>query len=384
MIGFGFQQGAASPCHFFHPGWGVRVLVHGDDFVGAGPLEGIRKFQAAMRKAYECSVEEAGMNAGQPKELRVLGRVISFYSGGLRYEADQRHAEALAKSLGLSQANAVKTPWAKEGARPGGAAATRSAREKAGTGVNQPDEEQLEPLSDKEATTYRSLSARGNYLAMDRADLQFPVKELMRSMSSPHAENQEKLKRVARYLVGCPRMAQEFPWQRRPETMTVYGDSDFAGCQRTRKSTSGGCAMWGRHTVKSWSKTQSIIALSSGEAELAAVVRCSTEAMGLKSLLADFGVEVSLEVLSDATAAIGMVRREGLGKVRHLAVGDLWVQAKESSGDIKYRKVYGKDNPADLMTKGLSEDDIQKHLHMMGYRVLTGRHPLTPALKADG
>ena len=81
--------------------------------------------------------------------------------------------------------------------------------------------------------------------------------------------------------------------------------------------------MWGGCLVKIWSKTLSTIALSSGEAELAAVVKGATEALGLQAILEDFGIPVGLHLRSDATAAIGMVKREGLGKVRHLATADL-------------------------------------------------------------
>ena len=57
--------------------------------------------------------------------------------------------------------------------------------------------------------------------------------------------------------------------------------------------------------------------MSSGEAELAAVVRATAEGMGVVAMLKDFGIDAELEVRSDATAAIGMVQREGLGRVRH-------------------------------------------------------------------
>ena len=46
--------------------------------------------------------------------------------------------------------------------------------------------------------------------------------------------------------------------------------------------------------------------------------------MGLQSILSDFDLCGHVAIKSDATAAIGMVHRLGLGKVRHLAVGDLW------------------------------------------------------------
>ena len=69
--------------------------------------------------------------------------------------------------------------------------------------------------------------------------------------------------------------------------MKAYTDADWAGCRETRRSTIGGCAMLGRHTLKGWSKTQNLIALSSGEFELYASLKASAEALGLVSLLQD-------------------------------------------------------------------------------------------------
>ena len=106
----------------------------------------------------------------------------------------------------------------------------------------------------------------------------------------------------------------------------MFGDANFAGCHSTRKSTVGGVAMWSGQFVKACSKTLGVLALSSGESELAAVVRAATEGLGLQSILNDFCLCGHVAIESDATAAIGTVHRLGLGKVRHLAIGDLWVQ----------------------------------------------------------
>ena len=56
-----------------------------------------------------------------------------------------------------------------------------------------------------------------------------------------------------------------------------------------------------------------------------------------------------MELLSDATAAIGIVARLGIGKVRHLAVPDLWVQQMARSRRVSYSKVDGRLNPSELM-----------------------------------
>ena len=237
-------------------------------------------------------------------------------------------------------------------------------------------DEEDELLDGARRDRYMSLSARANFLAQDRQDLLFPAKELMRQMSSPSANDELKLKRVARYLKGIPRMVMEYRWGKVPDEITIYVDGDFAACRRTRKSTSGGVAMWGTGVLKAWSKTQLVLALSTGESELAAVVRGAAEGIGLRSCLADFGVHVQVLIRSDATAAMGIVKREGLGRVRHLAVADLWVQQRYKRGDIQLHKWPGPANPADLMTKGLDGSAITRHCTFMDTRSWRGRPAL--------
>ena len=79
--------------------------------------------------------------------------------------------------------------------------------------------------------------------------------------------------------------------------------------------------MMGGHVVKHWSTTQKVIALSSGEAGLSGVFQGACEGLGIQSLLIDLGVERELGLKADSSAAIGICRRLGLGKVRHLATG---------------------------------------------------------------
>ena len=69
-----------------------------------------------------------------------------------------------------------------------------------------------------------------------------------------------------------------------------------------------------RHTLKDWSKTQALMALSPGESELYAALKTSAEALGLISLLQDVGYRAKGEVWDDASAALNIINREGLGK----------------------------------------------------------------------
>ena len=76
--------------------------------------------------------------------------------------------------------------------------------------------------------------------------------------------------------------------------------------------------MWGTHIIKSWSSTQSVIALSSGEAEYYGMVKGASVGLGMQSVLRDFEINVKLTLKSDASAAIAIASRRGLGKVRHI------------------------------------------------------------------
>ena len=52
------------------------------------------------------------------------------------------------------------------------------------------------------------------------------------------------------------------------------------------------------------------------------------QGLGLQALARELGFEVALTLHSDATAAIGIARRRGMGKIRHLDCIDLWIQEK--------------------------------------------------------
>ena len=99
--------------------------------------------------------------------------------------------------------------------------------------------------------------------------------------------------------------------------------------------------MRGEHCVRHWSSTQTTIALSSGEAELSGIAKAMTYALGFQHMAKDLGFTFSIDVYSDAVAAIGIARRRGVGKIRHLDTTDLWVQAKIRSGALNLHKCWG-------------------------------------------
>ena len=138
--------------------------------------------------------------------------------------------------------------------------------------------------------------------------------------------------------------------------------------------------MLGEHTLKGWSKTQTLIALSSGESELYAALKASAEALGFVALLHDLGYKVRGEVWGDASAALGIINRRGLGKTRHIETGLLWIQQTAAEQRLKYYKVLGKENPADLYTKFLDAATTNIHTQKLGYIQVGGRSTEAPQL----
>ena len=143
--------------------------------------------------------------------------------------------------------------------------------------------------------------------------------------------------------------------------------------------------MHGNHLIKSWSINQSVIALSSGEAEYYGLVKAMSVAMGIVSLCEDLGVTFGkpIEVKTDASAAIGIASRIGLGKIRHIEVSQLWLQEKVRTGKVIITKVDTNCNLADALTKGVDASIIAKHLSGVGVVIRTDRHHLAPKVDED-
>ena len=91
------------------------------------------------------------------------------------------------------------------------------------------------------------------------------------------------------FKFGRTRLVLNFGYQHHSNYIEVWVDTDWAGCRKTRKSTSGGVLRLGNHTVKVWSHTQAVIALSSGGAEYYGMVKGASIALGIKAMLSDLG-----------------------------------------------------------------------------------------------
>ena len=181
------------------------------------------------------------------------------------------------------------------------------------------------PLDKETHKRYRSLVGKLAWASPIRPDLAYAIKELARGLASPTEEDWANLKHVVRYLKGS--LGHRFTVS--PKTKVTLGttlgleafaDSDWAGCSKTRKSTSGGILRVLGTPVHFFSRTQSVLALSSAEAELYAIGSTLAELLHVRNLLEDLHMlKVSLTLYTDSTSAKSLSARFGTSrKTRHV------------------------------------------------------------------
>ena len=140
--------------------------------------------------------------------------------------------------------------------------------------------------------------------------------------------------------------------------------------------------MLGAHCIKSWSVNQQVIAMSSGEAEYYGMVKGASNGLGIVAMLADLGVNLTINLNTDSSAAKGIASRRGLGKVRHIELCELWLQDQVARGRIAVNKIRGDDNFSDSLTKHSSIDRIAQSMLMTANTYAIRRHPIMPAVAA--
>ena len=118
--------------------------------------------------------------------------------------------------------------------------------------------------------------------------------------------------------------------------------------------------MLGNACVHTYSRSQAIIALSSGEAEYYGLVSAVSAALGLQSTLKDWGWKVNIRVLMDASTGIAIGSRRGLGRVKHIDTVFLWVQQLVTNKRIRLDKRPTGSMLADFLTKNVDRQNVER------------------------
>ena len=203
---------------------------------------------------------------------------------------------------------------------------------------------------------YQSVVGSLMYLATcTRPDIAYAVGMLARFASKPNRSHWTAAKRVLRYLRGTDNLGILYKGE---SEIQGYSDADWVGDTDDRKSTSGYFFLIAKGPVSWKSRKQSTVALSTAEAEYVALSAAIQECMWIQRLLSELGnpPDGPTTILEDNQSSIAMARNPQFhGRAKHINIKHHFVREQGSNGSTKLQYCPTEDMLADVLTKGLAQ-----------------------------
>jgi transposase InsO family protein len=233
----------------------------------------------------------------------------------------------------------------------------------------------MSPQNDVEASEMRQvpyISVVGSlmYLAVTtRPDIAYAAGVLARFNSNPGPAHWQAAKHVLRYLKGTMDYKIAYQPSDSPEPFITYSDADHGGNPDNGKSTGGYVVKIGSGAVSWSSKLQSLVALSTTEAEHISAVEAGKEILWMRQFMGELGYDVSGPSLlrMDNQSAIAVSKNpEHHGKMKHLSLRLFWIRDAVQEGLIGPVFVSTQNMAADIFTKALDRFKVLKCIDMLG------------------
>ncbi|KAL3655415.1 hypothetical protein CASFOL_001201 [Castilleja foliolosa] len=193
---------------------------------------------------------------------------------------------------------------------------------------------------------------------------------LGRYLHNPGMEHWKAAKRVLRYLQGTKDYMLTY---RRSDQIEIVGytDSDFAGCQDSKKSTSGYIYLLAGGAVSWKSAKQSLVASSTMEAEFVACYEASNHGIWLRNFVTGLrivdGVDRPLKLFCDNKSAVMYSNNNRSSiKSKHIDIKFLVVKERVQSGQLSIEHIGTNSMIADPLTKGIPPNKFHEHVAHMG------------------
>ncbi|GJV86159.1 putative ribonuclease H-like domain-containing protein [Tanacetum coccineum] len=240
LLKHGYRRGTIDKTLFLkkHKRDIILVQVYVDDIIfGSTKKAWCDEFEALMKGEFEMSaMGELTFFIGLQVQQRPDGIFIN----------QDKYVQEILKKIDLECVRTATTPY--EAPKP--------------KSKNEPD-------SPVNVHLYRSMIGSLMYLTASRPDIMFAVSACSRNQVTPTTSNLEAVKKIFKYLKGQPKLGLWYP-RESPFVLEAYSDSDYAGANKDRKSTTGGCQFLGRRLISWQCKKQTIMATSSTEAKYVA------------------------------------------------------------------------------------------------------------------
>ncbi|KAL1569025.1 secreted RxLR effector protein 161-like protein [Salvia divinorum] len=203
-----------------------------------------------------------------------------------------------------------------------------------------------------------------------RPDLAFIVNMLGMYLSNPRMDHWKAAKRVMRYL---QRTKDYMLTYRKSDHLEIigYSDSGFAGCQDSRRSTSGYVFLLAGGAISWRSAKQTLVAPSTMAAEFVACYEASCHGLWLRNFVTGLriiqGVERPLKLYCDNNSAVQYSNNNrSSAKSKHIEIKFLVVKERVQSGQISIEHIGTDLMIADPLTKGLPPRVFHGHVAHMG------------------
>jgi hypothetical protein len=215
------------------------------------------------------------------------------------------------------------------------------------------------------------------YLAIvTRADIAYTVGVLCRFMANPGVNHWKAVKHLFRYLAGTTDDWLTYaPDPSMPEPFVTFSDADHAGNPDNGCSTSGYVVKMGTGAVSWSSKLQSIVALSTTEAEFVAAVSAGQEAIWMRQFLGELGYAPAgpALMLMDNQSAMQVAKNpEHHGCMKHLDLRFFWLRDEVTKHNLAVHYVPTADMAADILTKPLARVKVQRGRELLGISTPVG------------
>ncbi|GJW96723.1 hypothetical protein Tco_0178531 [Tanacetum coccineum] len=279
----------------------------------------------------------------------ILSRITNFSKSQRHFINQSKYASEIVKKYGLHSTDSVDTPMIE----------------------NKKLDEDLQgkPV---DATLYRGMIGSLMYLTSSRPDLNYVVCLCARYQAKPTEKHLQAVKRIFRYLNGTINMGL---WYSKDTDMslTAYADADHAGCQDTRRSTSGSAQFLGDKLVSWSSKKQKSTAISSTKAEYIALSGCCSQILWMRSQLTDYGFKFNkIPLYCDNKSAIALCcNNVQHSRAKHIDIRYHFIKEQVENGIVELYFVRTEYQLADIFTKPLPRERFNFLIDKLGMRSMS-------------
>ncbi|GKB42352.1 hypothetical protein Tco_0887294 [Tanacetum coccineum] len=172
-----------------------------------------------------------------------------------------------------------------------------------------------------------------------------------------------------KYLKGKPKLGLWYP-RVSSFDLEAYSDSDYAGANLDRKSTTGGCQFLGRRLISWQCKKQTIVATSTTKAEYVAAANCCGQVLWIQNQMLDYGFNfMNIKIYIDNESTICIVKNPVFhSKTKHIEIRHHFIRDAYEKKLIQVLKIHTDDNVADLLTKAF---DVSRHQELASLEKMT-------------